>query len=26
LPTAPEITAAINKAREYVETCLRQTA
>jgi len=26
LPTAPEITAAINKSREYVENCLRQTA
>jgi hypothetical protein len=26
LPTAPEITAAINKSRAYVEDCLRQTA
>ena len=26
LPTAPEITAAINKSREHVENCLRQTA
>jgi sugar phosphate isomerase/epimerase len=26
LPTAPEITAAINKSRAYVENCLRQTA
>jgi sugar phosphate isomerase/epimerase len=26
LPTAPEITAAINRSREHVENCLRQTA
>jgi sugar phosphate isomerase/epimerase len=26
LPTIPEVTSAINKSREYVERCLRETA
>jgi len=26
LPTAPEVTAAINKSREYIERCLKETA
>jgi len=26
LPTAPEVTAAINKSRDYIERCLKETA